>query len=274
MPRSDIQRRARTAIFRSAILSPQSLSLGLISILGAGLSIEFLGASPIVWLIFGAIAEIVYLGSTVTDVKANSRAVAQMFQREFNPAEIKNRHARQRLEQSLEYYRNMQVLATQTAGARRIQIDATIREVDDWVEQIFRIAKRIDNFKENTLIARDHLRVPDEIKMLQQRLATETDAGIQDELADAISIKYTQLQNLEALENNIKRADIQLDNTLSALATVYTQLQLLDSKSIQGGRAHRIKEEINHEVLSLKDMVDAIDDVQSTSSYTFTAQAS
>ena len=172
MPRSDIQRRARTAIFRSAILSPQSLSLGLISILGAGLGIEFLGASPIVWLIFGAIAEVAYLGSTLTDVKANSRAVAQMFQREFNPAEIKNRHARQRLEQSLEYYRNMQVLAAQTAGARRVQIDATIGEVDDWVEQIFRIAKRIDNFKENTLIARDHLRVPDEIKMLQQRLAT------------------------------------------------------------------------------------------------------
>ena len=142
------------------------------------------------------------------------------------------------------------------------------------VEQIFRIAKRIDNFKENTLIARDRLRVPDDIKLLQQRFERETDAGIQDELEDAIAIKHTQLQNLEALDNIIKRADIQLDNTLSALATIYTQLQLLDTKSIQGGRAHRIKEEINHEVLSLKDMVDAIDDVQSTSSYTLSAQAS
>ena len=132
MPRSDIQRRARTAIFRSAILSPQSLSLGLISILGAGLGVGFLGASPLVWLAFGAVAEIAYLGSTLTDSQANSRAVAQMFQHEYNPTEIKNRHARQRLEQSLEYYRNMQELAATTAGARRVQIDATISEVDDW----------------------------------------------------------------------------------------------------------------------------------------------
>lgn len=274
MPRSDIQRRARTAIFRSAIFSPQSLSLGLFSVLGAGLNIAFLGATPLIWLAFGAVAEIAYLGSTLTDTKANSRAVAQMFQRDYNPNEIKNRHARQRLEQSLEYYRNIQELSAHTAGARRVQIEATISEVDDWVEQIFRIAKRIDNFKENTLISRDRLRVPDEIKLLQQRLERETDDGIRYELDDAINIKHTQLHNLEALENNIKRADIQLDNTLSALATIYTQLQLLDSKSIQGGRAHRLKQEINHEVLSLKDMVDAIDDVQSTSSYTFTAQVS
>ncbi len=273
MPRSDLQRRARTAIFRSAILSPQSLSLGLISTLGAGLGIGFLGINPIGWLVFGAVAEIAYLGTTLTDTQANTRAVAQMFQREYNPAEIKNRHARQRMEQSLEYYRNMQELAATTNGARRVQIDSTISEVDDWVEQIFRIAKRIDNFQENTLIARDRLRVPDEIKMLQQRLAREADGGIQVELNDAIRIKQTQLQNLEALDTNIRRADIQLDNTLSALATVYTQLQLLDSKSIQGGRAHRIKEEINNEVLSLRDMVEAIDDVQTSSSYMVSAQA-
>jgi hypothetical protein len=86
-------------------------------------------------------------------------------------------------------------------------------------------------------------------------------------LEETIRLKETQLSNLKMLETNVKRADIQLDNTLTALGTVYAQVQLLDSKEVDGRRAHRLRQEIQDEVLSLKDTIEALDDVQATSSY-------
>ena len=265
--RSELEHRARRAIFKHAILSPQSLSLLLISVFGTGLGISFLGGDPLLWLGFGAIAELFYLGATITDPRAASHAVSDMFRRDYNPADIRNPHARQRLEQALAYHRNMQSLAAETAGARRVQIEATVSEVDDWLEQIFRMARRIDNYNENELINRDRLRVPNELGVLRQRHASETNANLQAELAAAIRLKETQWANLQALETNIKRADIQLDNTLAALGTVFAQLQLMDSKSGQGGRVQRLQQDITEEIASLKDTIDAIDDVQAHSEY-------
>lgn len=274
MTKSDLYRRARRSMLRGALLSPQSLSIILISLFGVGLRVSFLGAGPELWLGFGAMAETFFIGATLTDKRAAAQAVSSMFTRNFSPAEIKNPHARQRLEQALEYYRNMQRYAVETAGARRVQIESTVAGIDDWVEQIFRIAKRIDNYAENDLINRDRLRVPNDINIMRQRFASEVDSHLQRELQEAIQLKETQWQNLQQLDKNIKRADIQLDNTLSALGTIYTQLQLMDSKAVEGGRTQRIKQEINSEILALQDTIDAIDDVQSNSLYTLSAYSS
>jgi hypothetical protein len=273
MPRSEMYRRARQAMLRAAFLSPQSLSILFVTLFGLGLQIEFLGGEPWLWAIFGLVSEMFFIGATFTDQRAASAAVSRMFRQRYDPSVIRNPHARQRLDQALEYFRNMQELSAQTSGARHVQIEATIDGIDSWIEQIFRIARRIDNYAENALINRDRLRVPNEINVLQQRLAHESDSGIQDELEDAIQLKRRQLDNLQHLENNIKRADIQLDNTLAALGTIYAQLQLMDSKAVGGSRAHRLKQEINTEIMALQDTIDAIDDVQASSYYTLSTAA-
>lgn len=104
--------------------------------------------------------------------------------------------------------------------------------------------------------------VPHDLKDLQRRLARETDPAVRAELEEAIQTKETQLANLRTLENNIKRADIQLDHTLSALGTVYAQVQLIDARDVDSARTRRLQDEIREEVLSLADTIAAIDEVQ------------
>lgn len=215
------------------------------------------------WLIFGAVAEALYLGVTLTDPKAAQRAVAQMLTEQFDPGQIKNPNARDRLKRALEYRRLIAETAAKQTGVLRSHIEATVGELDTWIEQIHRLAQRMDAYEENAVLTRDRRMVPLDLKNLQRRLATETDPQVIEELKEAIQTKETQLENLRALQNQIKRAEIQLEHTLSALGTVYTQVQLIGSKEIDSARAQRLQAEIQDEVLSLQDTLSALEEVQS-----------
>ncbi len=261
-------KQARSMLLRSALMSPQSASIMIVALLGFGLNISFLGLPTALWLVFGMVGMLVYVMATLSDPNAITEAVDRLFIHQFNPADIRNLRARQRLQQALEYVDNIQKLGLQQGGAMRVQIDSTVSEIRDWVEQIYKVARRIDLYEDNTLINRDRARVPDDLKVLQQRLKNETDERVKAELQETIRLKETQLSNLKALDTNIKRADIQLENTITALGTIYAQVQLLDAKEVDGRRTSRLRQDIRDEVLSLKDTIEALDEVQSSNQYT------
>lgn len=62
----------------------------------------------------------------------------------------------------------------------------------------------------------------------------------------------------------MKRAGLQLDNTLAALGTLYAQVQVIDSKDMDSARARRLRDEIHDEVAELQDTILAMDEVYST----------
>jgi hypothetical protein len=265
-PKTALQRQARNTILRQALLKPQSLMIIAVALLAAIFGISFLGAPPAVWLAFGLIGELIYLTATLSDPRANAAAVNTLFTRHYDLADIKNHHARQRMEQALEYYDNIRQATRLHGGAMRAQIEATLSEVNDWVEQVYKLARRIDSFEASDLVQRDRVRVPNELNALRLRLEKETNDKVKVELRETIRLMETQLAHLQDLETHIQRADLQLDNTLAALGTIFAQIQLLDAKSVDGGRARRLRQEIQDEVSSLKDTIEAIDDVQSTTS--------
>ena len=59
----------------------------------------------------------------------------------------------------------------------------------------------------------------------------------------------------------MKEASLQLDQSLTALATIYSQVQLIDAQSIGSGRAERLQADIQEQVARLNDLVDSINDV-------------
>ena len=63
----------------------------------------------------------------------------------------------------------------------------------------------------------------------------------------------------------MRRADLQLDNTLAALGTLYAQMQVIDTKDLDSARARRLREEIHDEVAELEDTIVAMDEVYSSS---------
>lgn len=255
-------KQANAHVIQSALFSPQSASMMIVALIGFALQISVLGFPMVFWLIFGIAGMLLFTLATLSDSKAVSHAVNRLFLQQFNPGSINNLRARQRLQQALEYVENIQKLGTQRGGSMRLQIEATVNEIQAWLEQIYKVARRIDLYEENNLINRDRARVPDELKMLQQRLENEPDPRVKAELQETIRLRETQLSNLKALDTNIKRADIQLENTVVALGTIYAQVQLLDAKEVDGRRTSRLREQIRDEVLSLKDTIEALDDVQ------------
>lgn len=262
--REQLRSRAWQAILSSAFFSVESAVIIALTILLFGLGYQpFDWWQNAFWLIFGAVAEVLYLGVTITDPKAAERAVHHMLTERFDPDDIKNPVARDRVKRALEYRRLVAEAAAQHGSAMRRQIDATASELDSWIEQIYRLAQRMDDFEENPVINRDRRMVPQDLQHLQRRLRSEEDATVREELKEAIQAKQTHLESLRSLENNIKRADIQLDHTLSALGTVYTQVQLIGSKEVDSARAQRLQANIREEVLSLEDTIAALDEVHS-----------
>ncbi len=258
-----MQGRAWRAIFNAAFFSVESAVIIALSIALFGLGyLPFGWWQAGYWLIFGALAEAVYLGVTITDPNAAQHAVDTMLTDRFNPNDVRNAVARERLKRALEYRRLIGEAANRHSGAMRTSIDATASEINDWIEQIYRLAKRMDDFEENEVITRDRRMVPQDLKNLRRRLEIEEAPSVRTELEEAIQTKETQLANLRSLENNVKRADIQLDHTLSALGTVYAQVQLIDSKDVDSARAQRLQDDIRDEVMSLQDTISAIDEVQ------------
>ncbi|MBN1202910.1 MAG: hypothetical protein JXJ20_13760 [Anaerolineae bacterium] len=266
--REQMRERAWNAILSAAFFSVESAVILALAIVLFGLGYApFDWWKDAYWLVFGALAEALYLGVTVTDPKAAQRAVDRMLSERYSPGTIKNPIARERLKRALEYHRLIGETATKHSGVMRQSIEATASEISDWIQQIYLLAKRMDGFEENEIINRDRRMVPQDLKNLRRRLEVEKDPGVRTELQEAIQTKETQLTNLRSLENNVKRADIQLDHTLSALGTVYAQMQLIDSKDLDSARAQRLQEDIRDEVMSLQDTISAIDEVQSYQGY-------
>lgn len=266
-PNTSLRKRALRQILKTVVLSPQSLLLLFLGFGMFALNVSFLGMPASMWLVFAAIAEIIYIGSVMTDGDAVGEIVKEMFGKNYSIETIRNPRSRQRLLQAIEYVHDMKIFTDEQRGALQQHLLSSLNEMDVWLEQMYTLARRIDIFEENQLLIRDRQRVPDELKRLHRRFDTETDPKIKFEIEQAIRIKQTQLENLQVLETNIKRAELQLENTLSALGTVYTQMQVMGSKDVDGQRSHRLRENIQNEIMSLRDTIDAIDDVQQASNF-------
>lgn len=215
------------------------------------------------WLVAGGVAEMALILAHVTDPNSAAAAVARLFRQEYDPRDIKDRGARRRVEKALEYRDGITAMAGQQSGAMRVNLDETLNEIDDWVGQIYRLAKRMDTIGQNTLMDRDRRNVPMELSNLRRRLQMEESPTVRAELEDSIQLKEQQLANLNAVLDNRKRADLQLENTLAALGTVYAQVQVIDSKDLDSARARRLRDEIHDEVAELQDTILAMEDVYS-----------
>ena len=73
--------------------------------------------------------------------------------------------------------------------------------------------------------------------------------------------QQSQLNSLQTLQSTIERGKLQMDATLSAMGTIYSQLLLMDAKDIDSGRVQRLHDDISEQVQSLHEVVAAMDEV-------------
>lgn len=263
MSSRNVRGRVASAVFLNAILSWQSLITVLLTvILFVAVPMPFAWWQPWFWLIAGAIAEVALIISKVTDAEAAEAAVEREFTEQYDLKQIQSPVSRKRLSDALEYRNSMYKLAKRHSGSMRASLMNTIHDVDDWIGHMYSLALHIDAFDSNDLVERDRRSVPQQLDKTRQRLAIETDPAVRADLEEQSKQLELQLSNLEATASSVKRAEIQLDSTLSSLGTIYAQMSLLGTKEVDSSGAQRLRLEIQDEVAGLQDTLAAMDEVQ------------
>lgn len=260
---SDIRQRAFGAVLANAFLRWETaVTLLLTLILYVAVPEPFPFWQNWFWLIGGAVAELALVASALTDQDTARRVVAREFENRYDIRSIKSPVSRQRLQSALEYRRGMLELVKRHKGALRLSLEQTVQDIDDWIGQMYALAQHVDAFESNELVERDRKVVPDQLKKTRQRVELERDPAVRRELENQVRQLEQQLANLDATANSVKRAEIQLESTLSSLGTIYAQMSLLGTKEVDSSRAQRLRLEIQDEVSSLQDTIDAMDEVQ------------
>ena len=263
MPENQIRSRALGAVLTNALFRWESLlTIAITAILFLFVPQPFEWWQPWFWVVAGAIAEAALLVSAVTDPNASQEAIAREFEQRFDLRQIRNSVSRQRLERALEYRRSMLSLTKQHKGAMRTSLQQSVADINDWIAHMYDLALHVDSFESNTLVERDRRSVPQQLEKARHRLSLERDPAVRRDLEDQIAQLEQQIANLDATVSSIKRAEIQLDSTLSSLGTIYAQMSLLGTKEVDSSRAQRLRLEIKDEVASLQDTIEALDEVQ------------
>jgi hypothetical protein len=256
------KRAARAILARSIYRWESAVILGLTLVLFAFVRQPFPFWQPWYWLVLGALGEIGFVWSSVQEGEFRAQAVAEMFREKFRPRSIRDDALRSKVDKALEYRdRTYEVIGKSRDGVLRDHLRDVSRGVNDWMENVFRLAQRLDAYRSDEMIHRDQKAVDPEIEVLKKRLALEDDDLVKRQISQAIAQKQIQRDNLRRLQNVMEQAEFQLESTITAMGTVYSQVMILGARDVASGRAQRLQQDVTDQVQALQDVVRALDEV-------------
>jgi len=162
------------------------------------------------------------------------------------------------LAQARTYQKAVNDLARGAPGGRLTELSA---QFDAWVKSVEQMSGRIQGYKENPVIQQDLSSVPTSIKRLEGQLASETDERVRAQLEAALESRRNQLGALEKLGGTMRQAELQLENTVAALGTIYSQALAGQSTNQVAGYAD-LAGDMNERVRVLQDQIEALEEVK------------
>jgi len=214
------------------------------------------------WLLLGLLGLAAMVYSSLTDTEANARVLLELFQQQFDPRKIQDQALRQEVETALEYQRRIEAQAhRQRPGALRDRLENTADQLSDWISNVYKLALRLDAYRQDRLLAQERETVPQEIEKLAARRRLESDPTVQRELNEVLESKGKQWQMLRALDTRMQQAELQLEQSMTALATVHSQVQLIDARDVDSGRSGRLEADIQEQVERLNDLISSINEI-------------
>jgi len=214
------------------------------------------------WPLLGLVGLAILIYTSLTDAEANAKVLLGLFREQFAPRKIKDPALRQDVETALEYQRRIEAQARgQRSGALRDRLEDTANQLSNWISNIYKLASRLDGYRQDELLARERETVPREVEKLAARRKVESDPTIQRELDEVLESKGRQWQTLRALDTRMQQAALQLEQSMAALATVHSQVQLIDARDVDSGRSDRLEADIREQVDRLNDLIGSINEI-------------
>ncbi len=260
-----IEREARQALVQNAFFRWESaVVIGGAILLSVFQFAPFPGWPWWAWPAVGLISEVVVVISSLTDKAELQKVMESLFREKYSTGGIRDRALREKLNEAEQYrQRIQQVVSQQKSGVLRDRLVATTTQVYDWIANMVTLARRLDAYRGDDIIKRDGGSIAQEMKALQARMATERNERVKEQMATTLESKRQFAENLGELSSRMERADLQLDHSLAALGTVYSQLLLIGSKDVDSDRADRLRSDIGDQVTALQDIVESLNEVYS-----------
>jgi hypothetical protein len=214
------------------------------------------------WLVLALLGVVAIFLTSVNNARTNAQFLLNQFQDQFDLRQIKQPELRRDVESALEYQRRIEDrVRQQHSSLLWDRPEDTADQLHDWIVNIYQLALRLDAYRRDTLLARETENVPKELQTLRLRRQKESDAAFQKEYDRLVESKQQQLEAIQALSTRMKQAELQLAQTLAALATINSQVQLIEAQDADSGRSQRITGDIQEQVNRLNDLVSSINEV-------------
>ncbi len=265
--REALEERVQKAIWQESIVRWESgvvLALTAILTTFSALGLPLVDFVPFwAWLLGGLVAEAGLVYSSVLDPEFGRRVVAKLLQNEFKPERLKDKRLQRQMNEALDYRSRIEKgIRERSDSVLKDELMETAGQIDDWLENIYDLARRIDRYQEEqAILHRDHERAKIRVEQLEADLAKAKNPAVKEQIQTTLDGVQQQLQTLLTLESTIQRARLQLENSLTHLGTIYSQTMLVDAKDIDRGSARRLRHEIAEEVTELNDLLVSMDDV-------------
>jgi hypothetical protein len=216
------------------------------------------------WILAGgALAEAGLIASSLTDKQLYQKVMAEALRRDFDAKSIADRNLRQQFEQALDFRTRIETaIQEQPEGLLRDELLNTFRQIDDWLEHIYNLTEKISRYRlRQQKINQDKMRAQRRIEELEADFIAEDDPSVKKQMMATIQSLKRQLETLAVVENTMQRAQLQIDNSLAHLGTIYSQTLLMNAKDIDSNQARRLRLEISEEVTELGEVLLAMDEV-------------
>ncbi|MEM7034320.1 MAG: hypothetical protein AAF629_32555 [Chloroflexota bacterium] len=169
---------------------------------------------------------------------------------------------RAHLQKALSYKNQTEDLIQSTQDkATKERLQDLVDQITAWVGTFEDLAHRVEAVKQNTLLQQDMKMVPQAIERLAEQIEKEHDADVKAALERALQNRKTQLGTLERLQRLVDRADIQMENTLASLGTIYSQILTAQSTNQVADYRH-LSHEAEEERQALQDHLEALTEVK------------
>ena len=265
----NLQTRARAelwsfAFFRleSALVTGATIVLTGLSVLGA----PWLPGSWPLWLGVGVVAEAALLASTVSDKTLYRKLLDRLFVNQFDLKRLESEALRGKVRQALSYHAQILEVVERKKSSFDDSLYRIVQDLERWVAQVYELALNLDVYGHDPVLAKDFQSVPKELKTLKEKLLFESSERVQTQLQSTFDAKTQQWQALQNLRESMESASLQLDNTLAAMSTLYTQTINLNAKELDANQTQDLQREMRQQVQALEDMTSAMDDVYKLSS--------
>ncbi|MFN4295076.1 MAG: 2TM domain-containing protein [Thermoflexales bacterium] len=144
---------------------------------------------------------------------------------------------------------------------RRERLRELADKVGIWVKEVEAMSRRVEEFKRNEVIQSDLVNVPQAIEKLTAQLATETDPRVRASIERALTARNEQMQSLQKVQSLTRQAEVQLENTIAALGTIYSQALAMQSTD-RAADYSQLSAEVDEQSRMLKDQLEALEEIK------------